>query len=270
MRNQIFCLDALTGLQSVEAASIPLTLTSPPYGKLRHFGGHVWSFPDVASELYRVTSSGGVVVWVIADTIVKRSYTGDPFRQVLGFMDLGFCLYDVVYLRRSGQSWPAGGRYSLPVETAYVFTKGKPSTTRPIHDKPNKQAGKLGRFVRRQPDGSLRFAGRSKPVRQLGCRGAFWVHPSGQYSTTHDLYAFDHPALMSESIARDLILSWSRPGQVVLDPFLGAGTTSKMALLSDRCYLGFEPYERYFRIAERRMAEAYRAYRGMIRQWLLA
>jgi DNA modification methylase len=37
-----------------------------------------------------------------------------------------------------------------------------------------------------------------------------------------------------ETIARDHILSWSNPGDTVLDPFLGSGTTLKMASLLDR------------------------------------
>jgi site-specific DNA-methyltransferase (adenine-specific) len=54
-------------------------------------------------------------------------------------------------------------------------------------------------------------------------------------------------------MARDLILSYSRPGDLVFDPLCGAGTTCKMALLNHRHYLGMEFVERYVEIARKRV-----------------
>ncbi len=55
-----------------------------------------------------------------------------------------------------------------------------------------------------------------------------------------------------------LILSFSEPGNLVLDIYAGSGTTCKMALLTGRRYLGFEPWAFAHAIAERRMADAHR------------
>jgi site-specific DNA-methyltransferase (adenine-specific) len=55
-------------------------------------------------------------------------------------------------------------------------------------------------------------------------------------------------------MAEDLIVSWSRPGDLVFDPMCGAGTTCKMALLNHRHYLGMEIHEPYIHEATARLA----------------
>ena len=65
----------------------------------------------------------------------------------------------------------------------------------------------------------------------------------------------DHPATFPEELAGDHILSWSNPGDVVLDPFMDSGTTAKMALTNGRNYIGFDISADYCAMAERRIAE---------------
>src|SRR5690606_4454532 len=60
-------------------------------------------------------------------------------------------------------------------------------------------------------------------------------------------------AIFPEDIARDHILSWSNEGDTVLDPFLGSGTTGKMALAHGRKFIGIERESKYFDIALRRI-----------------
>jgi DNA modification methylase len=74
---------------------------------------------------------------------------------------------------------------------------------------------------------------------------------------------------MPEDMARDLIVSWSRPGELVFDPMAGAVTTCKMAMLNSRRYLGFEIHEPYFRIAERRLRDAQVRQRNELDAWLI-
>lgn len=52
--------------------------------------------------------------------------------------------------------------------------------------------------------------------------------------------AYEHPALMPQELADDLIRSYSREGDLVLDPFMGSGTTARMAFKNNRDYIGFE------------------------------
>ena len=66
-----------------------------------------------------------------------------------------------------------------------------------------------------------------------------------------------HPAQFPEALARDHILSWSNPGDTVFDPFLGSGTTGKMALLEGRRFIGIEREPNYFDIARNRIQRAF-------------
>ena len=62
-----------------------------------------------------------------------------------------------------------------------------------------------------------------------------------------------HPAQFPEKLAQDHILSWSNEGDTVLDPFMGSGTTAKMAKLNNRNFIGFEISKEYCEIAEERI-----------------
>jgi site-specific DNA-methyltransferase (adenine-specific) len=74
----------------------------------------------------------------------------------------------------------------------------------------------------------------------------------------------DHPTQKPEKLLAKIILASSNPGEVVLDPFLGSGTTSVVAKKLGRRYIGVEIDERYCCLAEKRleMTEADRAIQG--------
>ena len=76
------------------------------------------------------------------------------------------------------------------------------------------------------------------------------------YNSTSDKIAFAHPAVFPEQLAEDHILSWSNEGDVVFDPFMGSGTTGKMAVLNNRNFIGTEIDEEYINIANERIENA--------------
>lgn len=55
-----------------------------------------------------------------------------------------------------------------------------------------------------------------------------------------------HPAVFPEKLAEDHILSWTLENDIVLDPFMGSGTTAKMCILNNRKYIGFEKNKEYY------------------------
>ena len=70
---------------------------------------------------------------------------------------------------------------------------------------------------------------------------------------TRDRIAFEHPAVFPEQLAEDHILSWSDPGDLVLDPMCGSGTTCKMAAIHQRDWIGIDVSEDYINIARQRI-----------------
>ena len=81
------------------------------------------------------------------------------------------------------------------------------------------------------------------------------IKPTPEYSLRNNIWKYNvsfndktgHPAVFPEKLAEDHILSWSNEGDVVLDPFMGSGTTAKMAMLNKRNYIGFEKSEDYYK-----------------------
>jgi len=270
--DKILHRNCVEGMKMLPDACIPMSLTSPPYDDLRRYGGHAFdsdTFGAVAEELYRITMPGGVVVWVVADAIIDGSETCTSARQKLHFRQVGFNVHHTMLMNRAGSRWPCKVRYGDSLEYAFVLSKGRPRTINLLRDKPNKKAGKLMGFNRRDFDGRQRPAGTAQPVREWGVRLGVWTYAGGGATTAKDDYAYDHPALMPERMAEDHILSWSRPGDLIFDPMCGAATTCKMALLHGRRYLGFEVHEPYHGLAVRRMADAHAEYRRRLDAILL-
>jgi DNA modification methylase len=270
--NRILCCDCVTEMQALPNLCIPLTVTSPPYDDLRLYGGHPFDFAKfqaVAHELYRVTMPGGVLVWVVRDAIVDGGETGTSARQKLYFQEVGFTLYNTIVMVRKGNHLPGNVRYGTAPEQAFVLTKGRPRTVNIIRDKPNSTAGGPLKKYSRNRDGSMtviRYP--NKVTSLLGQRSNVWVYDAGWNKSTKDKIAFQHPALMPEAMARDLIVSWSRPGDLIFDPMAGAGTTCKMALLNHRRYLGMEIFAEYAELARERLGMAYEQYRKGLSRWL--
>lgn len=253
--NRIVCCDCLDGMARLPDECIPFTLTSPPYEGLRTYGGHnEWDFMPVAQELYRITMLGGVVVWVVQEQIVNGVESGETSRQRLAFANIGFRLHHTMAMVKTGGNQFSRNRYGRPLEYAFILSKGKPRYFCPLRDKPNVEAGRLRKWRNRKRDGTF-----DKPFwrtnARYGVRLPVWFYRTGWMNTTKDAYALHHPALMPEQMAQDHIMSWTKVGDLVFDPFAGAGTTLKMALLNHRRYLGFEINPAYVAITQRRLRE---------------
>ena len=239
-----------------------MVVTSPPYDDLRTYNdSSKWDFEvfkAVAQELYRVTKVGGVVVWVVGDAVIKKSESGSSFRQALYFMDLGFKLHDTMIYAKNGSAFPArasGNRYSQVFEYMFVLSKDtNPKTANLICDKENKWAGHTnwGKGTYRNKEGDL-VERVQKPTPDFSPRNNIWQFNTGKGFTTKDSFAFEHPAMFPESLARDHILTWSSEGDVVLDPFMGAGTTAACCIDTNRQYVGFEIDEKYYEICTKRI-----------------
>ena len=62
-----------------------------------------------------------------------------------------------------------------------------------------------------------------------------------------------HPAVFPDKLAEDQIITWSNEGDTVFDPFMGSGTTGKMALKNNRKFIGIELVKDYFDISVKRI-----------------
>ncbi len=199
----------IAGMRMLEAESIPLVVTSPPYGTIRDYGGHPFYFNPMASELWRVVMPGGVVCWHVQDQIKDCGESGESIRQCLYFLNQGFRLHTTLTVEGSVTA-KHQNRYGQAIQHVFVLSKDKPRAFNPIKDVPNLSAGQVHDYGERLPDGTRRNrqSVRTKPFRK---RGVHWKYSVGSHNTP-DRNARQHPALMPEALARDLIMSWSNEG----------------------------------------------------------
>lgn len=255
--NRIYNENCLDTMSRMPDNFIDLTVTSPPYDNLRTYNGYSFDFESVARELFRVTKQGGVVVWVVGDATIKGSETGTSFRQALFFKECGFNLHDTMIYKKQnvGMYDPRNKRYKHSFEYMFVLSKGSPIKYNPICDKPVKNPERmLHRANGRNNKGGIRKAKRPMIAsREFQDRHNVWEYPTGKNVVTKDVIAYCHPAIFPEQLANDHIVSWSNAGDLVYDPFMGSGTTAKMAMLNNRNYIGSELSNEYCDIAEQRI-----------------
>lgn len=249
--NKIYCGDNLEIIKRLDDCTIDLTVTSPPYDNLREYNGYSWNFEALAQQLYRVTKEGGVVVWVVGDATINGSETGTSFRQALYFMECGFNLHDTMIYQKRGLPNESHKRYRQDFEYMFILSKSSPKTFNPILHKKKYDDKRKTKAMNRDKDGNFNKA-KMNPHEMTKEGNVFFYVAAGGVGQT-DSIAYQHPATFPEKLAEDQIISWSNKGDLILDPFMGSGTTAKMALKNERDFIGFEISQEYVDIANKRI-----------------
>jgi site-specific DNA-methyltransferase (adenine-specific) len=244
------CVEVMRGLP---AESVDLTVTSPPYDNVRTYTGeYSFDYPAVGRELLRVTKDGGVACVVIQDGTQDFAKSLTTARMQVAWVDAGWRLFECVIWRRfgvPGNHW--AGRFRVDHEYVCVFFKGaKPAR----FDKSALQvrsisAGRMMHGNRRRPDGTAESMKRNL-VADLKCPGTVW-DISSQFRG--DTLKAEHPAVFPERLAADLIQCFSRPGDIILDPYSGSGTTCLEAERLGRRWAGIDIGAEYVALSERRL-----------------
>lgn len=245
--------DCAKVMQTFPDDCIDLTVTSPPYDNLRQYNGYVFDFEAIAQQLYRVTKPGGVVVWVVGDATINGSETGTSFRQALNFMEIGFNLHDTMIYEKINFIPLTHNRYEQCFEYTFVLSKGAPNTFNPFYEK-TKTGGQSYNLSRKGYCATIKEGAQRRRNQDITTKNKKIKRNIWGYTTGGD--RIGHPAPFPEALARDHILSWSNPGDIVFDPMMGSGTTGKMAVNYGRSFVGIEISEEYYKIAERRIREA--------------
>ena len=134
-RNDIITGECVSCMSKMDSDTIDLTVTSPPYDQLRDYKGYSFDFENTAKQLYRITKPGGVVVWVVGDSVINGSESGTSFKQALYFKEIGFNLHDTMIYQKTSSSLPDVSRYFQAFEYMFVLSKGKPKTINLIKER---------------------------------------------------------------------------------------------------------------------------------------
>lgn len=239
-------------LSLMEDECVDLTVTSPPYDGLRLYNGYSFDFESLAKQLYLKTKMGGVVVWVVGDGTKNGTESGTSFRQALFFKEIGFNLHDTMIYEKANPIPLTHNRYEQYFEYMFVFSKGKPKTFNPILE----DCKTSGTYTHRRNTGRVAEAAtRNRDeitlTKQTKYKGNIWKYVIGSKKGETG----NHPAPFPEQLAYDHVISWSNENDLVLDPFLGSGTTAKVSKMLNRNFVGFDISEQYLKIAEDRISK---------------
>lgn len=267
--DKILCGDCVDLMSEFPDNSVDLCVTSPPYDSLRDYKGKPsFDLHAVGQQVYRVLKDGGIAVTVIQDQTKEFGKSLTSFRMCLDWCDsFGFKLFETLIYKKNGAEgawW--NKRFRVDHEYMHVFLKGE----RPLYfDKDgvkvkSKHAGLLRlKATTRRTDGTL---AKSKPmlINDKKCPGTVWEYAgAGDGSKAKH----EHPATFPDKMPYDFIQCFCPPDGVVLDPFMGSGTTAIAARAAQRHFIGCEIAEEYVTLAERRLAEDRKTYNEKIREW---
>lgn len=260
MEAQIICGDAFEALKTIHTASVALTVTSPPYFQHRDYGvcGQIGQEPTlneyldrigrVFSEVLRVTDNSGCCFIIMGDTYRDRKLLLVPHRIALLAHDLGWTVRnDIIWNKSDPAPESARNRWRAGHEHV-IFLAKRPSGYRfnadavrvPYSDstlrrwRAGKAYGGNKSKGRKHGNDSRMRDGQSFTLNPLGCLPTdVWKLPSSNTSAKH--YA-TFPA----QLIRPIIDACSNPGDLILDPFVGSGTTCDVARTMGRRCIGIE------------------------------
>ena len=175
--------------------------------------------------------------------------TGTSFRQALYFKDIGFRLHDTMIYYKNNPMPQTGNRYHQHFEYMFALSKNKPKTFNPITE-PTKYKG-LANIKNRGQNGNLNYEKIERTQKKK--IGNVFFYSIGGGISTKDKVAYGHPAIFPEQLVIDQIETWTNKNDLIYDPFMGSGTTAKIATILNRRWLGSEISKEYVYIANTRL-----------------
>ncbi|MFH0948397.1 MAG: site-specific DNA-methyltransferase [Elusimicrobiota bacterium] len=241
-------------MRYLHANSIDLIVTSPPYDGIRKYNGFTLELSMVGKEAFRVLRDGGIAVMVIQDQTVSFAKSLTSFRTIIDWCDNGgFRLFECCLYRKHGTdgAWYSK-RFRVDHEYIPIFLKGE----RPqyFNKEPLKIPSKWGGVT--MTGGATRCTNgktlESRPItiNTMKCRGTVW-----EYLTCGDgdKLKHQHPATFPDKLPYDVIQCFCPENGIVLDPFMGSGTTAIAALKLNRKFIGFEISKEYCDLSTKRI-----------------
>ena len=254
--NVIYNQDCLTGLGRLPAGCAQLVLTSPPYPGARP--GRVpparflpW-FIERAFALKRVLAERGNFFLNIDDCIVDGEEVGLVHRLALALKEVVGLRLIATYHWAKPNAMPGayGPRLKDAHEFIFHFARSlQPQVYPEAVRRPYRECRPVGSGL--LPGVSRRRSGRAVDGARMFRRGmgdpgnVFIIAVGGERS--------EHPTPMPMALARAFVQFGSAPGDLVVDPFAGGGTTLVAARDLGRPYVGFEIVPEYARAARRRL-----------------
>lgn len=279
------CRDSLRLMADLEIKA-QMCVTSPPYFGLRDYGregqiglektpeAYVAAMVEVFRCVRDVLADDGTLWLNIGDSYGKgKQLLGIPWRVAMALQADGWCLrQDIIWHKSNPMPESVRDRCTKAHEYIFLMSKSEryffdskamkePAVGASLHDVTGrtKQRGMADTFKRKDSKRAQAIPGQS-----VG------THREDRAESTYDLYTRNrrsvwtvstkpykgaHFATFPPALIEPCVLAGSRPGDIVLDPFMGSGTTAQVALQQGRQYLGCELNRDYKLLQDERLAE---------------
>lgn len=261
--------DAVARLRELPDGSVRTCVTSPPYWGLRDYGNDgqlglestpqefVQNLCQVFDEVRRVLADDGTV-WVnLGDSYADKSLAGVPWRFAFAMQDRGWYLrQDIIWAKPNPMPESVTDRCTKSHEYVFLLTKNP----RYYFDHEAIKEDSVTKDIRR-PYGSqganmLDKRGAQGEGKQRKNTNGTLRNKRSVWTVTTKGYKEAHFAVYPPELITPCVLAGSAPGDTVLDPFSGSGTTGEVALRNEREYIGIELNPDYAELSERRITEA--------------
>lgn len=264
----LYHADALEVLKSMEDESVQLIVTSPPYADQRKstYGGihpdkYVEWFHGFALEMYRVLKPEGSFILNIKEKVVNGQRHTYVMKTVLDLIDMGWLWTEEYIWHKTTTTpgkWP--NRFRDLWEHCYHFTKEKKFVMNqdavkvPIGDWAKTRLSNLSaNDKQRQHSATGSGFGRN----MSSWVGKELVYPGNVLHGASETQNRNHSAVFPVWLPEWFIKLFSNAGDVVLDPFMGSGTTAIAALNQGRPVIGAELMGEYIDVAVDRITTAH-------------
>jgi DNA modification methylase len=262
--------DALTVLRTMPDESVQCCVTSPPYYGLRDYGmpgqigaedtadGYVTRLVEVFRAVRRVLRDDGILWLNLGDSMRDKQLLMVPVRAALALQADGWFLRsDCIWHKPSAIPEPVKDRPTAAHEHVFLLTKRERYYYNP--DAVAEGASSFGRQHTSKVQGP-----KVRALQESGHHGTGGNLSINYERETRNLrnvwtiasepYSGSHFATMPPALAERCILAGSKPGDLVLDPFGGAGTTGLVADRLQRNALLIELNPEYAEMARKRIA----------------
>lgn len=263
--NRLYQTDSLEGMRKLPNESIDLVFTSPPYADRRKntYGGvntdeYVDWFNDYGKEIYRILKPNGSFFLNIKPHCDKGERVLYVYELVLHLKKItGFRFVDEFSWTKIGVPGKFKGRFKNAFEPVYHFTKTKDFTHNPYDVATPIKEESIKRANRKACGESQNGSGFAGLREGSALKTATLALPSNhlhipQKSNQHTIQA-KHPAVFPVELPEFFIKAYTNENDIVLDPFMGSGTTAVASVLHNRSFIGFETKREYIEIANKRL-----------------
>lgn len=252
--------DCLEVLKTLPSNAVDLIVTSPPYADQRKntYGGispnnYVAWFLPIAHELLRVLNPKGTFILNIKEKAVNGERHTYVMELIMEMRKQGWLWTEEFIWHKKNcfpGKWP--NRFRDSWERLLQFNKQKDfnmfqdAVRIPMGDWAKTRLKNLSETDKRRDN--------SKVGSGFGKNVSMWVGRDLAYPTNVLVMATEssnknHSAVFPRELPRWFINLFTKPGDMVLDPFLGSGTTSVTAFQLDRNSIGIEILEEYYKLA---------------------